>query len=179
MKKTTVIVLAMHGAPPRDFPRRLMAEFFDLHSRGHHAGVAHSHESAERHRELEHQMRRWPRTPANDPFHAASVEMAEALSREIGQPVILGFNEFCAPDMDEALDEAVHAGATRVVVITPMMTRGGEHAEVELPATIARARERHAGVHFEFAWPFDTADIARFLASQISRSDTPGEGLTA
>ena len=77
----------------------------------------------------------------------------------------------CAPDIDAALDEAVLAGATRVLVITPMMTRGGEHAEVELPAIIERARTRHVGVQFEFAWPFDTVDIVRFLAGQISRHE--------
>ena len=97
MKEHTVIVLAMHGAPPKDFPRPLMAEFFELHSRRHHAGVPHSNEMAERHRELEQQMRHWPRTAENDPFHAASVQMAETLGQESGHPAIVGFNEFlCA-----------------------------------------------------------------------------------
>jgi sirohydrochlorin cobaltochelatase len=169
MTRKTVIVLAMHGAPPRDFPRRERGEFFALHSRWHHAGDAPVESSDQRYHELEQQMRQWPRTPENDPFHAASMEMAIALSHESGHPVIVGFNEFCAPDIDEALDEAVHAGATRVIVVTPMMTRGGEHAEEELPSLVDAARSRHADVTFEYAWPFTMDDIARFLAAQITR----------
>jgi hypothetical protein len=32
-----VIVLAMHGAPPLDFPEEELGEFFNLHSRLAHA----------------------------------------------------------------------------------------------------------------------------------------------
>ena len=33
----------------------------------------------------------------------------------------------------------------KVLVVTPMMTRGGEHVEREIPAAVARARRRHPG----------------------------------
>jgi sirohydrochlorin cobaltochelatase len=50
-----------------------------------------------------------------------------------------------------------------------MMTRGGEHAEVDIPAAIDRSRERHPGISIQYAWPFDTTEIADFLASQIQK----------
>jgi sirohydrochlorin cobaltochelatase len=56
-----------------------------------------------------------------------------------------------------------------VVVTTPMMTPGGEHAEQEIPAAIAEARARHPQVAFDYAWPFDLARVAAFLAEQIER----------
>lgn len=165
----TVIVLAMHGAPPNDFPKRDLGEFFALHGRMEQSGAALSEEARARHAQLEARLLNWPRTPANDPFCAGSHELAEHLRRESGREVMVGFNEFCAPTLDGALDEAVRLGAEEVVVITPMMTRGGGHSTGEIPAAIAQAQKRHPGVRFVYAWPFDTAEVARFLAEQVAK----------
>ncbi len=161
------IVLATHGAPPNDFPRDEMAEFFALHARLEHAGVADDSPPARRYAELEAKMRAWPRSQQNDPFHAASQQIAEQLALTTGHEVIVGCNEFCAPTLDEALERAARL-AHEVIVVTPMMTRGGEHAERDIPAAIERARQRRPQVTFHYAWPFDNNDIASFLAAQIA-----------
>jgi sirohydrochlorin cobaltochelatase len=162
------IVLAMHGSPPNDFPRREMAEYFGLRSRlGHAAG---EDAGRSRYEELERKMREWPRTAQNDPYHAASQEMAAQLARTTGHPVTVGFNEFCAPTLQAALDTAAGTGADTVIIVTPMMTRGGEHSEVEIPAEVEGARSRHPGTRFVYVWPFEAADVAGFLAAQISRA---------
>lgn len=166
----SVIVLAMHGAPPNDFPRQEAAEFFGLHGRMAHAGGTHPPSMAQRYGELHAKMRAWPRTAENDPFYAASMEMAEHLGQAASQEVIVGFGEFCAPTLDEALDQAVLGGADSITVVTPMMTRGGEHAEIDIPAAIERARERHPGIQIRYIWPFSMVEVARFLAAQIERA---------
>lgn len=109
----------------------------------------------------------WPRDEANDPFFAASHQLADALQQSTGLDVIVGFNEFCSPDLGEALDQAVAQGGQRVLVVTPMMTPGGEHAEIDIPAAIDAARRRHRQVDFRYAWPFETEDVAAFLADQV------------
>ena len=114
-------------------------------------------------------MGRAPLRPANDPFYAASQRLAAQLGQVTGTEVIVGFNEFCTPDLDEALDQAAARGAERVVVVTPMMTTGGEHAEADIPGAVAHARERHSGISFIYAWPFEVGEVARFLATQIER----------
>jgi sirohydrochlorin cobaltochelatase len=165
-----VIVLAMHGVPPNDFPPREIAEFFSLHGRLEHGGDGAEHEALrQRHDELDAKIRHWPRTPQNDPFHAGSLELAEHLQRATGQTVIVGFNEFCAPDLDSALDQAAALSPDQVVVITPMMTRGGEHSESDIPAAVQRARQRHSNLRIDYAWPFESGEVARFLADQIAR----------
>lgn len=163
-----IIVLAMHGAPPRDFPRRELQEFMGLHSRLEHAAGPEREMLRRRHDELEAKLRSWPRTPENDPFHAAALQLAGHLSKAIDFPVAVGFNEFCAPALDEALDSAAFL-ASHVVVTTPMMTRGGTHTETDIPGAIDAARARHPAVRFTYAWPFPVADIAGFLAGQIQR----------
>lgn len=166
-----IIVLAMHGAPARDFPPADVAELMSLHGRLHSPRLSGSEERAAleaRHAELDARVRAWPRTAGNDPFWAASLELGEHLARAAGRPVIVGFNEFCAPSLDEALDQAVAQGAVHVQVVTPMMTRGGEHAELDIPASLEAARARHPGVSFVYTWPFPVSEVARFLAEQMA-----------
>ena len=162
----TIIVLATHGVPPRDFPPAEMAEFFGLHARIEAGGHGMQPAQRERYRDLDERMRAWPRTTANDPFHAASLDLAARLSRETGLETIVGFNEFCGPSLDEAFAAAAARGAGKVIVVTPMLTRGGEHAERDIPEAIARARAAHPGVAFVYAWPFEEA-VLGLLADQV------------
>jgi len=165
----TVIVLAMHGVPPKDFPPKEMREFFELHGRLEMSPVSPSPVLERRYDELGDKIKRWPRTPLNDPYHAASYELARALQNECHITVIVGFNEFCSPDIDEAIAQAVTEGADKIIVITSMMTRGGEHAERDIALAVSRARQKFPGVEMIYAWPFETAGIARFLAEHIKR----------
>ena len=114
-------------------------------------------------------MRNWPRNEQNDPFHVASQELAAHLSEVSGYEVIVGYNEFCAPSFDEALQSAKNKGATKIIVATPMMTRGGEHAEKDIPAKIEEFSTRYPKIEIVYAWPFDTMQVARFLSEHISR----------
>ena len=159
----TIIVLAMHGTPPQDFPRPELGEFFALHSRLEQGGEAEKGGVLARFKLLEDKVRNWPRTPQNDPFHAFSQELAGELASAGEYEVITGYNEFCAPDIPRALEQAVERGAERIVVVTPMMTRGGEHAEIEIPALIRRFRLLHPEIEVTYAWPFEKAEIAAFL----------------
>ena len=118
--------------------------------------------------ELHDKVRSWPRTPANDPFFTGSLALALQLEQASGLPVILGFNEFCAPSLDEALEQAT-LGAERVLVITPMMTRGGEHSEQDIPECIRRVQCHHPQANIQYIWPFDVNEVARFLAEQVTR----------
>ena len=165
----TVIVLAMHGSPPNDFPRQDMGEFFALRTRLDHYTGPDRAVLEQRHAELEAKMRAWPRTAKNDPFFAGAQELAAELKVASGHEVVIAFGEFCAPDLDEALDQAAAMDPDRVVMATPMMTRGGEHSEVDIAEAVRRARERHPRLSFVYAWPFEVSEIARFLASQIGR----------
>jgi sirohydrochlorin cobaltochelatase len=159
----------MHGAPPNDFPREELREFFMLHGRMEVSAVSHSPALESRYEELEDMMKNWPRTPQNDPYHAASYALAEALSAESGLEVKVGFNEFCAPSVDRAVEEAVSGGAEKVMVLTTMLTRGGEHAERDIARAVEKAKQRYANVEIVYAWPFDTAEIARFLAGHVKK----------
>jgi sirohydrochlorin cobaltochelatase len=165
----TIILLAMHGAPPNDLPRDEMAEYFGLRAQLGRVSGPERAALERRHEQLDAKVRNWPRTAQNDPFHSAAHNLALHLSRAAGTEVVVGFNEFCAPTLDDALDQAVAVGAEKVIVVTPMMTRGGEHAEADIPEALGRARERHPAVSVDYVWPFDVSEVAQFLADQLHR----------
>lgn len=164
-----VVVLVMHGTPPNDIPGHEIAEFFGLHGRLEYASGPERVQLERRYSEIEAKIRAWPRTVNNDPFYWASQALAEALGKETGYEVILGFNEFCNPGLDDALERAVQRGAEKVIVITPMMTSGGEHSEIDIPRAIEQAKARQPGVPIVYAWPFQVREVAQFLASNIAR----------
>jgi sirohydrochlorin cobaltochelatase len=165
----THIILAMHGAPPLDFPRAELQEFFSLHARMESPAAAHGVNAEASHRELDEKMKHWPRTAQNDPYHGASCELAQALSQETGHAVTLTFNEFCAPGIAEGFATAASASPEKIIVVTNMLTRGGEHAEKEIAQEVARARQKYPEVEIIYAWPYKTEEIARFLTAHIQQ----------
>lgn len=50
-----------------------------------------------------------------------------------------------------------------------MMTRGGDHSEIEIPQSVRLARERHPHPSIHYLWPYDPAAVAYFLAEQVER----------
>ncbi len=161
-----VVVLAMHGEPPNDFPKDEFARFFALHARLHYAEGG-DEDLHQRYAALDAKIRGWPRTAENDPFYAASQQMAEQLRVTTGLEVVVGFNEFCGPTVEQAIETAVARKAENIIVVTPMMTPGGIHAEIQIPATVRQAQARHPGVSIRYAWPFDLSEVAEFLAKRI------------
>jgi sirohydrochlorin cobaltochelatase len=165
----TTVLLVMHGVPPSDFPPDERNEFFGLAGRLRHAAPAERTALEQRRRTLEKKMRDWPRTPQNDPFFFASRELAECLGAAAGLEVRLAFNEFCAPDIATALEGIAENGAGRILVVTTMMTRGGEHSETDISQAIEAARRRHPAVEIIYAWPYENGEVAGFLAAHIRR----------
>ncbi|UCE73854.1 MAG: hypothetical protein JSV56_12675 [Methanomassiliicoccales archaeon] len=164
-----VIVLAMHGAPPKDFPKDELSEFFSLHTQLGHVPQHVRDKIKPRYDELDYKMRTWPRSEKNDPFYIGAHKMAQHLGEATGFEVIIGYNEFCAPELIEAITFAQKKSPEKIIVITPMMTRGGEHSEIEIPKAIELAQKLDPGIPIVYAWPFDVSELAQFLYSQIKR----------
>ena len=163
----TIIVLAAHGAPATDCPRGKIGMFMALESMPglvKRAGFLQRLKAS-----LDCTIRFWPRTAANDPYREGVNALAERLAAQTGQEVIAGYLEFCAPDIGACIDEAVARDVDRVVVVTTMTTRGGEHSETEIREIVEAGQMRHASVQVLYAWPFDTDRVARFFTDEIAR----------
>lgn len=118
--------------------------------------------------DLEHRVRSWPRTPATDPYQTGFETLATSLSPLLPDVLFkLAYLEFCAPTLEETVDNVVAAGATTVVVVPSMLTPGGVHSEVDIPQILDRLREQYPAVMLHYAWPFDMTRVAHLLAEHL------------
>jgi sirohydrochlorin ferrochelatase len=160
------IVLVGHGGIPKDYPPELVTKLKRLEAQRRAAGVSIS---AEEH-ELDSKIRRWPRTAATDPYRFGLETVAAALRPQLdGALLALAYNEFCAPTLEESVEELIKKGATHITVTTTMFTPGGAHSEVEIPEILDSLRPRHPEIELRYAWPFDLQLIAKILAEQVRR----------
>jgi sirohydrochlorin cobaltochelatase len=122
----------------------------------------------ERYDQLDTKMRAWPRTPKNDPFHAGSIDIASNLPEVTQLVAIPRFNEFCRSCHEQAFEQVIKSDPDKIIVITPMMTRGGRHSEVDIPAVIKRIESQYSEVSIDYIEPFYSAQVAQLLAAQIT-----------
>jgi sirohydrochlorin ferrochelatase len=163
----TIIAIAAHGAPATDCPRATIGMFMALESMPRlvkRFGFLQRLKAS-----FDRKVRFWPRTVENDPYRQGVHVLAQRIAAQTGHEVISGYLEFCAPDIGSCIDEAVGRGADRVIVVTTMTTRGGEHSEVEIREIVEAAQKRHPAARIVYAWPFDTDRVARMLADEIAR----------
>lgn len=159
----TLVVLVGHGAPATDCPRELVARLKALEGRRRASGAPLGEEE----RALDEQVRRWPRTAANDPYREGLFALAERLRARLGgRTLAVAFNELCAPSIEEVCEAAIAEGRRRIVLVTTMVTRGGIHAETEIPEVVAALRAAFPDVDLRYAWPFGMDDVAELLASR-------------
>jgi sirohydrochlorin cobaltochelatase len=160
------VVLVGHGGIPKDCPQDLVAKFKRLEAQRRAAKLPPSQEELE----LDRTIRQWPRTDATDPYRSG----LEAVAAEL-RPLLDGilftvaYNEFCAPTLEEAVEQLVRQGATHSTVTTTMFTPGGSHSEIEIPETLGHLQARYPAIELRYAWPFDLRLIAETLLQQVKR----------
>ena len=76
-------------------------------------------------------------------------EVARLVRARVGERAAIHFAhmELCEPDLAQAIDAAVQAGASSVV-IQPLFLVPGRHASRDIPALVDAARQRHVSVTF-------------------------------
>lgn len=162
------VVLIGHGGTASDTPKPMIGELKRLE------GERQARRDAvmsPREAELDKLVREWPRTPATDAYKYGVEEIAAALAPKLGgRRLVTAYNEFCAPSVEDAIDGLVKEGFTRISLISTMFTRGGIHAECEIPGIVILAKKKYPDVVVEYAWPFDAGFLADFLAAQLGRA---------
>ena len=160
------VVLVGHGGIPKDCPQELVTKLKRLEGQRRAAKLPPSQEELE----LDRTIRRWPRTDATDPYRSGLEAVAAQLRSLLdGMLFTVAYNEFCAPTLEEAVEDLIRQGATKIIVTTTMFTPGGSHSESEIPETLAQLSPRHPGIDLRYAWPFGLREIAQTLAQQIRR----------
>lgn len=160
------VVLVGHGGIPKDCPQDLVTKLKRLEAQRRAAKLPPSQEEMD----LDRTIRRWPRTDATDPYRSGLEAVASELRPLLdGILFAVAYNEFCAPTLEEAVEDLIQQGASQITVTTTMVTPGGSHSEVEIPEILAQLRLRHPGIELRYAWPFDLHQIAETLLQQVRR----------
>jgi sirohydrochlorin cobaltochelatase len=163
---TRGVILVGHGGIPKGCPSELVTKLKWLEGQRRAAGAPMS---AEEH-ELDTQVRQWPRTPETDPYQSGLEAVAAQLRANLGDVLFaVAYNEFCAPTLEESVEELIKKGATHITVTTTMFTPGGSHSEVEIPEILDHLRPQYPGVELRYAWPFDLKLVANTLTEQVQR----------
>lgn len=159
-----VVILVGHGGVPSDYPRDRLTRLKALEGRRR---ATHSPMSDEE-RALDHEIRTWPRTAESDPYRAGLATLAAALAPKLGgAELVVAYNEFCGPSLEEAVAGAVESGAREITVVPSMITPGGVHSEVEIPEALEALRAAWPGTVLRYAWPFDMDLVTDMLAAQV------------
>jgi sirohydrochlorin cobaltochelatase len=165
MANKAAVILIGHGGTPSDAPKPLIGELKRLEGERQARREA---AMGPREAELDKLIREWPRTPETDPYKFGVEEIARALAPKLGgRRLVCAYNEFCAPSVEDAIGGLVKEGFTRISLVSTMFTRGGIHAECEIPGIVLSESKKHPGVVIEYAWPFDADRIAGFLSTQL------------
>ncbi|MFF0447740.1 sirohydrochlorin chelatase [Streptomyces sp. NPDC004609] len=72
--------------------------------------------------------------------------------RNPGLPVAGGFIELSPPPLGEAVTELVERGVRRFAAVPLMLVSAG-HAKGDIPAALAREKERHPGISYSYGRP--------------------------
>lgn len=160
------LILVGHGGVPKDYPRKDLTRLKTLEGDRIRSQKGPGPEEIE----LDRQIRHWPRTPQSDPYQAGLEALASQLRPLLdGSPLLIAYNEFCQPTLEEAARELINKGRNKIVVIPSMLTPGGVHSEIEIPSSIKTLELAYSEVEFRYLWPFDMKQIAMLFASQLSQ----------
>lgn len=91
---------------------------------------------------------------ARNPDWARPIEAIRdtMLARAPGQRIELGFLEFLAPSLAEAIDRLASEGERAIVIVPIFMAHSG-HTKRDLPVLLDAARSRHPGLKLTVATP--------------------------
>jgi len=160
------VILVGHGGLPKDCPREMIQQFKQLERER----KASSQPATEQEQDLEKRIREWPRTPENDPYKAGLEQLAKRLEPLLdGAPLVLAYNEFCAPTLEDAVADLATRGARHITVVPTMLTPGGSHSEIEIPEILDDLRARHPDLTIQYAWPTDLDLLAGMLANHLKK----------
>jgi sirohydrochlorin cobaltochelatase len=96
--------------------------------------------------------------------------VAAQVTTNLGEQLFaVAYNEFCAPTLEESVEELIKEGATHITLTTTMFTPGGSHSKIEIPEILDHLRPLYPGIEIRYAWPFDLNLAANTLAEQVKR----------
>jgi sirohydrochlorin cobaltochelatase len=162
----TALVLVGHGAIAKDCPRDLVRQLKALEGRRQTTGMPPTPEE----KALADRIRRWPRTPTNDPYGAGCEQLLRLLRPLLPEMTLkVAYLEFSAPALEEVVEDLRRTDVSTVLVVPSMMTPGGIHSEIDIPQIVDQLQMAYPEMTLRYAWPFDLTKIAQLMADHVQQ----------
>ncbi len=162
MKQRAILFIG-HGGIPKDYDYAKVKRLKELERTRSRLRSPMSEEE----KQIDAEIRHWPRTAENDPFKAGFEDIVRALQSKRNEAIFTAYNEFCTPSIEEAIEKLAQDGIKEIVLLTSMFTRGGIHSDGEIPEIVEKLRPKFPHLRLNYAWPFDSDLVAQFLSKQI------------
>jgi sirohydrochlorin cobaltochelatase len=158
------VILVGHGGLPSDIPSEEVEKFMRVHKgRVKSGGPITEHE-----KELDSKIRKWERTPENDPYKTGLESLASHMEPMLEDHMVkTAYNEFCYPGIEDAVAELAKENVKKIIIVTTMITRGGSHSENEIPEELNELNIRYPEIDIQYAWPYDMDIFAGFITTHI------------
>jgi sirohydrochlorin cobaltochelatase len=102
------------------------------------------------------------------------LSFARRLAARLARPIYAGFLELADPPIVTAIEEAIQAGAERILAI-PWLLLGAGHVKNDLPAAIQVARRRYPQVTIRYGTPITVQpEILSILGDRLAAIDDNG-----
>jgi sirohydrochlorin cobaltochelatase len=99
---------------------------------------------------------------------------AKRLAARLARPIYPGFLELADPPIVVAIDEAIQAGAKRILAV-PWLLLGAGHVKNDLPAAIQVARQRYPQITIDYGTPIAVQpEILSILGDRLAAIDLNG-----
>ena len=136
----SAIILVGHGGLPSDIPSEIVEKFMRIHK----VRIKTGSEITKQEIELDRAIRLWKRTPENDPYKTGLETLASEMGKFLeGYHIKTAYNEFCYPDIEDAISELAQESYSKIILVTTMITRGGSHSEKEIPEELNKFQRKH------------------------------------
>ena len=163
------VILVGHGGLPSDIPSEIVEKFMRVHKGRVKSGAPITDQEIE----LDTCIRKWERTPENDPYKLGLESLAAHMEPMLeGYILKTAYNEFCYPAIEDAVDELSKENVSKIIIVTTMVTRGGSHSEKEIPEELGGLCSKYPDIDIEYAWPFDMDAFALFLSTHVQAFDS-------
>jgi sirohydrochlorin ferrochelatase len=101
--------------------------------------------------------------------------LAGEVSRCAGQPAAAAFLDVAHPDLRSSVDDAVRAGARRVLIV-PCFLVFGVHVREDLPRLVRRLEAAHPGIEIVVSQPLEGHPGLAEILAERAREALTAEG---
>lgn len=159
------IIFIGHGSVPYDFTQEKLKRYFLLRSKKMKNEM--NDEEGKEFLNLERELNYFERNKVNDPHYFFHKKLKDEIEKELNIKTIFAFNKFCAPGLEEVIEEIVKNENNSEIYVVPTMFTGGRHTDEEIKEDIEKIKRKFKDLRINYLYPFKFEYIKELFKKHI------------